>query len=235
MFRILSSCFFPALLLVLLTAQASASIIGAPAAIELGPMVIGRLELDGTVSDDMLFAFPEQQGVMLGSDVDVNITLAGTFDFSTLDSPGTIPAGTEVNSYLLHTDRASTGGISYYVGSVTFEHQILGVIISDSYLNLTDGMLGLDILYPTLLRFRGAAEGPNSKDEAISDLITLSDDLQTLTIDIGVGDWMDQIRVVTAVSAAVPEPSTALLLSLGLLGLAVRQQRTGSPRVGARG
>jgi hypothetical protein len=223
MFKCLSSCFSAALLL--LTTQAGASIMGVTAGIELNPFAIGSLELDGTVSDEMVFAFPEMQGVMLGSDVDVNITLPGTYAYSTGHSPGAIAAGTQVNSYLLHTDRATNDVISYYGGSVTFEQQILGVIISDSFLDLTDGLLGLDIVYPTLLQYRGAAEGPQSKDVGISDFITLSGDLKTLTLDIGVGGWMDQVRVVTAVGA-VPEPSTGVLLGLGLLGLAARQRRS---------
>ena len=224
MFRILSSLVLSTAFLVLLSAQAGASIIGFTSGVELVPPGFGSLVLNEVVSDDSLVAIPELQGVILSDDVSVNIMLPGSYEFASNQNSGAIAGGTEVHSYLVHTDRATVGGISYYGGSIHFENPILGVITSDSFLDLTDGILGLDIAYPTGLRFRGSTEGPNSKDDGISDLITLSSDRQTLTFDIGVGDWMDQVRVLTAVTA-VPEPSTALLVGMGLFGLAAARRR----------
>jgi hypothetical protein len=56
-------------------------------------------------SDTHIRLVEEQRGVTLAAPLNVDMSAAGTYDLANPALPGVIPAGTVVNSYLLHLDR----------------------------------------------------------------------------------------------------------------------------------
>jgi len=166
-------------------------------------------------SDVAIFAFPELAAVLLGHDLVVDASLPGHYDELADLTGGVIPAGTAVNSYLLHQDNdPDVPGSPLRTGSVTFQEQILGVLIGDQWLQNTDGLLGL----PTTTY----GPGPHRGLELWAlDEFTLSEDLHTLTLTQVTHSFQDQVRIVTA----VPEPTTLALLVGGGLMTAFRRRR----------
>lgn len=182
-------------------------------------VVQGSLE-----SNTEQFLFQEQSGLKLGSSLAVDITTAGTFTSLASLTPGFIPAATVVNSYLIHAEAVNVGAASY-MGSVTFNSAILGIIVLSQSLDKTDALLGhVGTLYPV------AGSEPSRGLEIGSALPfdTVSVSGQTVMLTDAVNGAQDEIRVITATTpvSTVPEPDTVLLLGTGLLGLmsAVRRK-----------
>ena len=176
---------------------------------------VGALE-----SDTQIVLFAERLGFSLGQDLPVNIASPGTSpDGGTANlRPGTIALGTTVNSYLLHFDSATNDTLISIGGSVTFSHDILGLIVHPATLNNTDGVVGIPGLnYPSVGN-RGLELTPG--DTAL-DMVTLSADRRTVSFEFLNAQSTDQIRVITA----VPEPSTWLLLCVGGCALAAWRSR----------
>ena len=169
------------------------------------------VDLNQYESTTEIRAFNEQQNVILPVDIGVNITSAGYYDDNGDLTEGIIAAGTLVQSHLVHLDPVGTE-LATLSGSVTFDHQILGVIIHTLKLKNSDSVLGaLGTVYPTGSYDRGL--------ELEEDALAISPDMRTLTIDLWRADTLtDQVRVITT-----PEPGTVLLFSLG--GLVLRRRR----------
>jgi hypothetical protein len=151
-------------------------------------------------SDTNIHVFAEQAGVVLGSPLDVDMTAPDTiFDPPTGGSPGTIPAGTTVNSYYLQLDPVS--GSKRLKGAVTFAEPILGVIA------ISDPALGGDKLSPSnVLGAPGTtypAPAPSVGLEASTDNLRLYS--STLALDM-VANVVDHVRVITA-PLAPPDPT----------------------------
>src|SRR6056297_3657080 len=88
--------------------------------------------------------FQERGGVTLDASVPLDITEAGTVSPTAPDvypqgalSPGEIDAGTEVDSWYVHFDTPGNG--SMVSGSVTFEEEILGLIVREQSHTDSDG------------------------------------------------------------------------------------------------
>lgn len=168
-----------------------------------------------------IWAFTEQQGVTLASNLPVGLTMPGTWICCAGITSGFIPAGTTVDSYLLYASPdASDTGATVYTGSVTFSpgEKIVGVIIQYTNLFDTDGRFGIPgVIYPNLTYNRAGLE---SGDEVI-----LSSNMQTVSVDFHVAPGqIDMIRILTA-TTATPEPAAFLLLGSGLIGLALFKRR----------
>lgn len=172
-------------------------------------------------SNEVVFAFPEQQNIVLPVGVGVNITQPGLYNSLMSLTPGTLPAGTAVSSFYLHADPVGTGTSVTYIGSVTFDSDILGVILLDPEFNASDGILGAaGTLYPTGLNMRQVDLGP-------MEFVIVSPDRRTLSFQLITQPAQDDVRIITA-SGVVPEPGSFLLLALGLAGLVgVRRWRRG--------
>ena len=153
------------------------------------------VKLGTWVSDSDIFAF-EEKSITLESSINVDYTLPGTYFASVVDAtPGVIPAGTSVTSFLVHQDTVpDVVGLS---GSITFSSEILGVIGSDSLLDVTDPILGFDgTSYGTGESHRGALDSVQPDDQ-----LTISSDRRTLSFDVHrTGGATDQYRVITAAS-----------------------------------
>jgi hypothetical protein len=154
-------------------------------------------------SDTEIRVFNELQSFPLESDLSVSITSFGTYDGTPDLSPGTIPAGTVVSSHFLHLDPRKFNPV-VLPGSVTFDSDIIGVIVLDDKLDGSDGVLGVaGTTYPSN-DYRGLELDVNR------DLVIIDPDLRTLTVLFEAGENIDQIRVITSdssVDIAISPPS----------------------------
>jgi hypothetical protein len=194
-----------------LAGTATADIIGTTGAIDIisPPPSVKSGQL---TSNDDIFTFQEQSGLTLPTSVAVDITSAGTYESNASLTPGTIAAGTLVQSYFLHTDTAS--GSQMYDGSVTFSTPILGVMVLSDTLSNSDSTLGAPgTKYPTHDSERGLEL---SSDQ---DHVTLSSDLTTLTVHFFTHGNVDEVRILTA--APVPEPSSLFVAACAVVASAV--------------
>ena len=186
--------------------------IAAPASV-----VPGALE-----SNHEIRAFAELQEFALPVDVIANVTAAGLYDQPGDLTPGVIAAGAAVDSYLLHADKMGLCGNKLLTGSVTFDADILGVIVLGSNLNSSDAVLGAPgTTYPGSMwnLVRGLELRPSR------DYLIVEPDLRTVQVHFRVGWAVDQIRVITAAPGPpVPEPAALVLLLTGSM-LALRRRR----------
>ncbi len=198
----------------LLAGPASASIIGMTGAlVEISPP--GSVELGALESNSEIYAFAEMLGLMLEGDLAVDITSPGSYSSADDLTPGFIFPEMPVDVYFLHSDPVG-GDTVKLVGSITFDQDILGIIVLSASLDATDFILGFPgTVYPTGLSGRGLDfAGTNF------DILTLSEDRRTINVDWRTGFKVDQIRIITA----VPGPGgLALLVLAGLVG--VRRRR----------
>jgi len=176
---------------------------------------------EGTLEDNTdIIIFQEKENHVLTEDVEVDITLDGLHNsavgFNTL-SPATLSTGDIVNSYYIHADKV--GGSNTFIsfsGAVTFENDIIGVIIYDEKLIASDGELGaVGTIYDATDVNRGLDWIVNPSGNP--DSFTLSGN--TLTVNnFRVANVQDAIRVITQgvelnedPDCSTAEPSQALL------------------------
>lgn len=143
--------------------------------------------------ENRFYVLPERMGFELFGDVKCEIVETGQHTvFQGVTH--TIPAGTVVDSYLLHFDRADDirGSVAMVEGSVYFDRPILGVIVSHPRLYETDRVLGHpDVQYPAKdALIRGLEHGRYNKD-----VVRISEDRKTLTVRLEAELNMDQLRV----------------------------------------
>lgn len=185
-------------------------------------------------SNTFIYVFPERQDVTLVSDLLVDISIPGTVPIGSVNlSPGLIPSGTRVSSYLIHFDPVGIPSQPVspdrFSSGVTFNSPVLGIQVLSSTLYTADGVLGaLSTLYPVGEPLRGLELAIGMIGVNTFDGINLSADLSTVFVILSAQLSLDQVRIITA----VPEPSSLALCSLGgvgLLGL-VRERRRKMPR-----
>lgn len=174
------------------------------------------VELFMLESDTDLFVFAEKQGLVLQSDLPVNIGEPGDyFPEGTPDSvmtweslnPGTIPAGTAVDCYYFHFDNETyndtLNSYNYFhcigqkgvSGTITFKNPVLGLIIRGYNLNQSNPILGIDTVeYDTDLT--RSFPGINIVDGCHSDHFILSKDRRTLQLTNHTDVHHDNYRVV---------------------------------------
>jgi hypothetical protein len=176
-----------------------------------------------TESSSTIFIFDEGT-TLLTEDVFVNAFGVGTHDGS---APPylIIPAGTRVNSYLVHFDPVGTS-FTTLTGTVYFEagETILGVQTHTPLLYATDGLLGdPSATYPTAFdEFRAFETLPGT--DTVTLPVAMDSASFTLFAELGV----DQARILTY---AIPEPSTFVALAgLVLCFTAARCRRRGQRR-----
>lgn len=157
-------------------------------------------------SDTEIRAFDERQDATLAAPLVVDITAPGTYDGSGPLTPGTIPAGTIVDSHLLHADAVGSPDPQTPVtfkGGVTFTGEILGVIVVDTpaapHLNDSDTLGAAGTTYPT----DPGGRGLELTDHAGSDSIVVAD-AHTVSLTLVLHRY-DEIRVITR---SIPPPTT---------------------------
>jgi PKD repeat protein len=161
------------------TVSAGMQLIAAPASEKNGVLV----------SDTTINAFNERQGVTLASPIAVNTVVPGNYNTYGSWAGGSIPAGTSVDSHIVHADHTKTN-VLIYSGTITFQTKILGIIWNDTKLRDTDAILGNPTTaYPTNLTGRGLEIGDIDSVNWI--------DQRTISVNWSQGDVLDEMRVIT--------------------------------------
>lgn len=167
----------------------------------------------------IVHGWDEVQSYSLTAGLDVDITTFGSFGSTSSLSPGTIAAGSVVNSHTLYFDPSIGGGGQ---ASFQFDSTVIGVIVND-VTPFGDRFMQSDYLIPGVVPV-GNIPTTHFDHRGIeldgSDSITV---LPTgITVSLSAGSPGDQIRVITR--SVVPEPCSLLGLPL-LLVLARRRAR----------
>jgi hypothetical protein len=175
-------------------------------------------------SNTLIRAFAERQALTLSQDVIADITAPGTSPGASDQnlSLGKISAGTVVDSYTLHFDvngsRATNDALET-TGTITFGRPILGLLVLSTSENNTNALLGLP--------GETYSSGPDHGLEltpgggGTSDVITLSSDRQTITLDLHNASFADDLRVV----ASAPEPGLSALAAGLAMVMSARRRR----------
>ena len=148
------------------------------------------VELKALTSDSQIRVFDEQI-IKLPQDLAVDISQPGTYGDTAALTPGFIPAGTPVCSHLVHYDLTPDAGGIRLSGTVRFDTQILGLMVSDAGLDSTDGTFGASgTVYPSAgLVYRGL------ELTGIEDEVTVGHYI--LGLDLIAYEVLDHIRVLT--------------------------------------
>lgn len=184
-----------------------------------GPILSGDVELVSAPPSLLLGAYESSlarlffEGVFtVTTQTTVNIVNPGTYDYY----PGTAVLGPGTYmSWFLHLDPPATSYVPAR-GTIQFEQAIAALIGTDAELNSSLASFGRPgTLYPTTENPHATDFGPPGDD-----VVTLSADMLTLTIDWSALPHEDQLRILTS----VPEPASTLTLSIGLVLLALARR-----------
>ncbi len=138
----------------------------------------------------VVIVFEEQQK-LLPVDVAVDISSPGRYEAVYPMDPGVVMAGTPVVSYYFHADPRGRvfGNLVRYVGSVTFDRPVLGILVKPATMHPTDHLLGAPgVRYPREDDIRQGVLGPG-------DYVHLTANLRTVRFDLRAGLWSDDFRV----------------------------------------
>jgi len=181
-----------------------------------------------TVSTTNMFAFQEYSNFTLPVAANIDVSGPGTYKTVASLTPGTIAAGTTVDSYFFHTDAPlHTTVPSIYNVTVHFDLPILGIQALTRTLQSFESPapfganLGRsDVIYPVPADlFSGLEFQPNGPDFLVEQL-----DSQTLVMHFSTKSNPDEIRVFTV----IPEPASMTLAFAGAITLgtfAIRRRK----------
>ncbi|MFG0328446.1 MAG: hypothetical protein ACF8PN_00990 [Phycisphaerales bacterium] len=192
------------------TSNAQADIVGVTGSIEVVEEMPASLELHQFESSTRVPAMHESR-VFLEDGVAVDFTAEQLYSGEEQLTPGEVGAGMWVDSYLLHIDPVANE-LVFNDGSITFDGDVLGVILLTQTLADTDPILANpDTIYSDNY-WRGVELG----DHSPLDWLSLSEDRRTITLHAGTDSAMDEIRILTEVPA--PGAGAALFAGLALAG-----------------
>jgi hypothetical protein len=141
----------------------------------------------GTYQHNYMLLFQEQAGVELENPLPLNMCQPGCHEVREGIPTANLPAGQRIDSYFVHYDVRRDDKTSRVRGTVRFARPILGVISASGQMVRTNELLGAWCT-------RYAPPGKSGKQPA-HDLVTMSGDRRTLTLEWGFDGTADQIRV----------------------------------------
>lgn len=156
------------------------------------------VEVHNLESNSEIRLFNEVSGYTLQADMVVDISAPGFYDEFADLTPLTIGAGTTVDSYFLHFDPIALNWVRLR-GSVTFDQDVVGIIVRDPKLKDSNNILGASGTN------YGSWEYREYELNGSDDSITLSSDRRTVTVETYGGPAVDQLRVITS-----GEPKTTI-------------------------
>lgn len=146
---------------------------------------------------------------LLSLPLNVDITAAGLYDQTADLTPGPIPAGTMIQSYILHADPVA-GTQRVYEGSVRFDEPVVGIIIGLNRLRDTDLFLGAPgTAYDGTDQARALEFNAAGTGDEVS--LSMTPDRRVVTIRWSTSTALDEVRILT-----LPTPGTSALAVLGL-------------------
>jgi hypothetical protein len=147
----------------------------------------------GTYQHNYMLLFQEQTGVELENPLPVSFSGPGCHSIRDMSrsqaaAPApSLPPGARVDSYFVHYDVRRSDKDSRVRGTVRFERPILAVVSGNQLMTRTNDLLGA---WCTSY----ASPAKESKPSG-TDLVTLSGDRRTLTLDWDFSGTADQVRV----------------------------------------
>lgn len=157
-----------------------------------------------------------ENSVVLASPMILNAVNTGLIALPGDAVQGEIAAGTEIASYMLRADPVGDVQVSLS-GFVVFDSPILGVRILRGALDGSDALLGL----PGVI-YNGNTQRGLEITDPVQDSLSISPDRLRIDFSYVVGEWTDDIRIITA----VPTPGSAAGALMGAAFLACRRRRT---------
>jgi hypothetical protein len=144
---------------------------------------------NGTVPGYTAFVYDERQSVTLPSVLALDAHGDGAYDFPSDLNGGSLPAGTIVDSHLVHADDVPNSGSEVITdGVLTFDTPVLGVITSDGNLLASDFLGDPGTTFAASLR---------AADIAKPALDTVSVAGNTVTVHFLTRAAIDEVRVIT--------------------------------------
>lgn len=129
----------------------------------------------------------------------LDITATGITINGTSLSTGSVPGFSYINSHYLHIDSKRDERIRLH-GSVTFEEDILGLIVLESTLEETDERLRhADVQYPPITLLEDSGRGLEINGTT-GDWVFISEDRRTLLVSLVTKNKIDQLRIITTAS-----------------------------------
>ena len=189
---------------------------GGNGAIALMPELPPSLKVKKYQHETLVRMFKEKSSFPLPNDLDVDLAGPGGWGWGTSDDApsGTIPKDTPVDVYIMHYDPVNNAASYIFDSSITFQGQILGVLVETKKLNNTDSLFGLDTTEYDKGKWRGfeKAEG-----------CALTEDMRTFQIiRFKTPGYIEECRIIT-------EPGSAA--DYGMNDLVTSSQRMASHQV----
>jgi len=157
-----------------------------------------------------ILVFLERSHVRLNSDLEVNVTEPGQYIRVRRKDKYPVTAGQMIRSYLLQLNpigefTRSEADSARVIGQITFDRPILGLIGKTTLLIGTDELLGHPLGNYGETRRGIEPSRPEDLPDSGRDIVTLSRDRRTLSLDLSASSAVDQIRVIVSEST-VPHP-----------------------------
>jgi hypothetical protein len=138
--------------------------------------------------------FEEQLAYVLSGPLSIDISTVGSFTTYKDLTPGEVGSGVTINSHILHVDPPGNSLLEVEA-SVSFDSDILGLIVLSSSLESTNSIVGSPGVFYGRVPNRGLELGGS---DPTPDGLTVSEDRRTLSIQGSTQNWMDEVRVITA-------------------------------------
>lgn len=146
---------------------------------------------DGPESDSVMYLVPEKKGYELKAPLAIDARTPDTLDGSGQLIEDSLAAGTTVDSYLLHFDKAGSGTRDVRrQGTLTLPAPLVGLMTRGKTLDATDGRLGAEaVTYPELGTYRSTEVGETN------DTVVIGPEGRTLKLDLTTNGSADHLRI----------------------------------------